>query len=126
MFQIQRLSKSGNFQKRLGLVTSIACILIVVSSGHLQEIDEQANRFYKKGVQAKSLSEKIKYLKKAVQLEPVFKKAVFELGKTYYQKGHYEQAIVQLTQTLHLDSASNKSVSPYLRNAHTFFADDLN
>ncbi|MCH7755034.1 protein kinase [candidate division KSB1 bacterium] len=126
MFQIQRLLKPGNFQKRYRLVTSIACILIVVSSGHLQEIDEQANRFYKKGVQAKSLSEKIKYLKKAVQLEPVFKKAVFELGKTYYQKGHYEQAIVQLTQTLHLDSASNKSVSPYLRNAHTFFAGDLN
>ncbi len=105
MFQIQRLLKPGNFQKRLGLVTSIACILFVVSSGHLQEIDEQANRLYKKGVQAKSLSEKIKYLKKAVQLEPVFKKAVFELGKSYYQKGNYEQAIVQFTQTLHLDSA---------------------
>jgi len=45
MFQIQRLLKPRNFQKRLRLVTSIACILIVVSSSHLQEIDEQVNPF---------------------------------------------------------------------------------
>ena len=76
--------------------------------------------------EAKSLSGKIDYLKKAVQLEPVFKAAVFELGKSYYQRSDYERAIVHLTQSLHLDSTLHKSARQYLRNAHTFFAGDLN
>jgi len=127
MSQIQRLPKPGYLQKRLPLIITVFVQLLILElNGFPQEIDEQVNKFYKKGVQAESLSEKIKYLEKAIQLEPVFKKAVFALGKSYYQKGAYEQAIVQLTQTLHLDSTLYNAVRPYLRNAHTFFAGDLN
>ena len=127
MSQIRRLPKPEYFQKRLPLIITVFVQLFILElNGFPQEIDEQVNKFYKKGIQAESLSEKIKYLKRAVQLKPVFKEAVFELGKSYYQKGAYEQAIVQLTQTLHLDSALYNAVRPYLRNAHTFLAGDLN
>jgi tetratricopeptide (TPR) repeat protein/tRNA A-37 threonylcarbamoyl transferase component Bud32 len=90
-----------------------------------QEGQSKAKNFYEKGLEARSLSEKIKYFHKAVELDSSFQQGLYYLGITYYQKSDYHNSVEYLQKAVKLDSVLFKKVQPYLINAYNFYAAEL-
>ncbi|MFQ5824730.1 MAG: protein kinase [bacterium] len=101
-------------------------LLILIQFATAQEINPGAYNYYKKGLKAESLTDKIKNYQKAVKIDSSFKEALYYLGITYYQKGFYNQAIKYLNEAVRIDSAFFKEARLYLRNAYTFLSNELN
>lgn len=126
MHKIRRLLRLRKSHAGVLIFSCVLYLFVFSDAGRTQELDEKAGKYFKKAMNAPDLTQRIKYLEKALQIEPLFKEAVFELGKSYYQKGVYEQSIARLTQTIRLDSSSYQAALPYLRNAYVFLAKELN
>ncbi|MFQ5674666.1 MAG: tetratricopeptide repeat protein, partial [bacterium] len=104
----------------------IVMVSMAPGTGPAQQISGEANKYYQKGIEAPSLDERVRQLRKAIEIEPLFGAAVFHLGKSYYQMGEYQQAIEELSRAVRLDSAFHRKAQRYLRNAYTFVAQELN
>ncbi|MFQ5863863.1 MAG: protein kinase [bacterium] len=107
------------------LIGAILQILIVSQLSLAQEVNPDAYGYYKKGLTAKSLSEKIKNYQKAVEIDSSFKEALYYLGIAYYQKGIYAHAVQCLNRTVRPDSTFFKDARLYLRYAYTFLSHEL-
>ncbi len=127
MIHFQKSKQIQNKQILISfLITLILPTFFHAASGLAQEVDLIAKEYYQKGLQSKNLSDKIKHFTKALEFEPVFKEAAYQLGVTYYQKGLYQQAIDNLNKANNLDSTDFKDINLYLANACTFLATELN
>lgn len=100
-------------------------LFLIVKLVIAQEGQTRAFYFYEKGLKARSLSEKIKYFQKAVELDSSFQEGLYYLGITYYQKSDYHNAVEYLQKAVKLDSVLFQKVQPYLINAYNFYASEL-
>ena len=115
--------------RNITCVFSSAAITIGLVCGSwlfAQETDPQAYSHYQNGLKAQSLSDKIKFFEKALELDPHFLDANYQLGIAYFQKGQYDLSIQSLERTSQLNGGDFKEVKLYLRNAYTFHAAALN
>lgn len=106
------------------LIGAFLGLLLAPDCTTAQDIHPDSQRYYQQALHAQSLSEKIKLFERAVEIEPYFVDALFQLGVTYYQKGQYTQAINYLLQAKDLAPELAQETSLYLRNAHTFRASE--
>ncbi len=106
-----------------GLFRATFCLLIILPlSLCAQNANPEAEAHYQNGVQAKTLDEKIKHFEKAVELQPDFLDAVYQLGVTFFRKSQYETAIHHLARAAALNHGDYKESRLYLRNAYRFHA----
>jgi len=66
----------------------------------ISAFSQKAQDLYKRGLKEKSLEQKIAYLTQAIQADPTFTNAYYELGLAYKAKGELEQALLYLGKTL--------------------------
>lgn len=99
--------------------------MLPLSAG-AQNSNPEAEAHYQNGIKSKNLNEKIKYFEKAVELQPGFLDAIYQLGVTYFQKTQYAAAIQHLGNAVELSNGEYKESKLYLRNAYTFHAVALN
>jgi tetratricopeptide (TPR) repeat protein/tRNA A-37 threonylcarbamoyl transferase component Bud32 len=111
---------------RVFLSAAITIGLLCGSWLFSQETKPQAYSHYQNGLKALSLSDKIKFFEKALELDPQFLDANYQLGIAYFQKGQYKLSIQSLERTSQLSGGKFKEVKLYLRNAYTFYASALN
>ncbi|MFQ5752681.1 MAG: tetratricopeptide repeat protein, partial [bacterium] len=127
MFSFQLLHKICTRKLQLSFwLIPVISLFLIIEQAFTQEVNPNAYSYYEKGMHANDLSEKIKFFEKALELEPEFKEATYQLGVTYYQKGAYNPAINYLNQTKALDSTAFTDINLYLKNAYTFLAEELN
>ncbi|MFQ5636881.1 MAG: protein kinase [bacterium] len=111
---------------RPSFVTWLCGVLLVTillpSLSPAQNSQTEANTFYKKALAASSLSEKVRLFEKAIEIEPYFVNAHYQLGIAYYQKSDYTQAIQALTGALDLAPEKSTQIKLYIRNAYSFLA----
>ncbi len=108
------------------ILVVVSMRLLFATSGHCQESQQTALQLYGKAMRTPALSEKTELLKRAVELDPEFKEAVYELGISYFRKGDYQDAIASLRWIHDGEASSFKEAGLYLRNAYTFRAAELN
>ncbi len=116
----------GSMRFKRFLRVTFCLLLIAPLSARAQNVNPQAEAQYQNGIKSKNLNEKIKYFEKALELQPDFLDAVYQLGVTYFQKTQYEPAIKHLGHAVELSSGEYKESKLYLRNAYTFHAAALN
>jgi len=103
----------------------LACCIGWIAFGELaaQPAETDAKRFFKQGLSAESLTDRIRHFRQAVESDPDFQPARYQLGIALYQKGEFAEAIQFLSR---LDTTAFEDTHLYLRNAYTFYATELN
>lgn len=104
------------------LILGLSCLTgpILAQPDH-----HSAQELLKKGLRTTKVSEKIKYFKKAIEIDPDFSEAHFRLGINYYHAGDYQQAIKFLQRAMALDAGLIHKIQPYLVRAYIFLAQSL-
>lgn len=101
-------------------------VLFLCSPARTQTVHPDAEANYENGLKSTNLNDKIKFFEKAVELQPEYLDAVYQLGVTFFQKQQYEKTIQHLTHAIELNNGHYRESKLYLRNAHTFHATKLN
>ena len=86
----------------------ILLIAVLASSSFAQSRNELAIRWFNIGVKEKDPQEKIAAYLKAVQTDPQFSEAFYNLGVTYRTQANYDEAFQSLEQALQIETAAGK------------------
>jgi tetratricopeptide (TPR) repeat protein/predicted Ser/Thr protein kinase len=108
------------------LRATLGLLLVLPLSICAQTANSDAETQYQNGIKSKDLEDKILYFEKAIELQPDYLDAVYQLGVTFFQKAQYEESIQHLGRATELHGTSYKESRLYLRNAYTFRATALN
>ncbi len=99
--------------------------LCLISKSYSQQISSAAVDLVNKGIEAQSVQKKIQLFEQALEIEPRYDKALYHLGRAYYQSGDYPDAIDRLNRVSAADTNYSNGLLLYLRNAYTFLAEKL-
>ena len=97
--------------------------LCLISKSYPQQISPAAVNLVNKGIEAKSVQKKIQLFEQALKIEPRYDKALYHLGRAYYQSGDYANAIDRFNRVSAADANYSNGLLLYLRNAYTFLAE---
>lgn len=115
------IKSSGPLAEFVALQTSMAWTLLHEMPNPSQVSEQQfvknapvirldAFENYVRGVVSTNRSQKIKYFKEALRLNPGYAAAAFELGRVYYEGHDYEQAVAWLSKVPKEDASGGEAM----------------
>jgi len=99
--------------------------VLLASAVTAQQTPPAAMELYEQALEAESLQQTITLLERALAIAPRYDLALYHLGRAYYQTRDYLNAIDRFTRIVDTTAVPTSGLTSYLRNAHTFYAQDL-